>query len=77
MSISEFSIKRPVTVLMAVMVSLLLGAIAFVEIPVDLMPEINYPTLSIATDYEGVGPEEVETLITRPMEQICFSSAGS
>ena len=76
MSISEFSIKRPVTVLMAVMVSLLLGAIAFVEIPVDLMPEINYPTLSIATDYEGVGPEEVETLITRPMEQIVSAAPG-
>ncbi len=70
MSLPEFSIKRPVTVLMAVMVCLLLGAIAFTEIPVDLMPEVNFPTLSITTDYEGVGPEEIETLISRPLEQI-------
>lgn len=76
MSLPEFSIKRPVTVLMAVMVSLLLGFIAFTEIPVDLMPEVNYPTLSITTDYEGVGPEEVETLISRPMEQIVSSAPG-
>ncbi|MDE0102012.1 MAG: efflux RND transporter permease subunit [Bryobacterales bacterium] len=70
MSLPEFSIKRPVTVLMAVMVCLLLGAIALTQIPVDLMPEVNYPTLSITTDYEGVGPEEIETLISRPLEQI-------
>ena len=76
MSLPEFSIKRPVTVLMAVMVSLLLGFIAFTEIPVDLMPEVNYPTLSITTDYEGVGPEEIETLISRPMEQIVSAAPG-
>ena len=76
MSLPEFSIKRPVTVLMAVMVSLLLGFIAFTEIPVDLMPEVNYPTLSITTDYEGVGPEEIETLISRPLEQVVSAAPG-
>ena len=76
MSLPEFSIKRPVTVLMAVMISLLLGFIAFTEIPVDLMPEINSPTLSITTDYEGVGPEEIETLISRPLEQIVSAAPG-
>ncbi len=76
MSLPEFSIKRPVTVLMAVMVCLLLGGIAFREIPVDLMPEVNFPILSITTDYEGVGPEEIETLISRPMEQIVSAAPG-
>ncbi len=76
MSLSEFSIKRPVTILMAVMVCMLLGAIAFTEIPVDLMPEVNFTTLSITTDYEGVGPEEVETLISRPLEQIVSAAPG-
>ena len=61
---------------MAVMICLLLGAIAFSEIPVDLMPEVNYPTLSITTDYEGVGPEEIETLISRPLEQIVSAAPG-
>ena len=76
MSLPEFSIKRPVTVLMAVMICLLLGVIAFREIPVDLMPEVNFPILSITTDYEGVGPEEIETLISRPMEQIVSAAPG-
>ena len=76
MSLPEFSIKRPVTVLMAVMICILLGAIAFSEIPVDLMPEVNFPTLSITTDYEGVGPEEIETLISRPLEQIVSAAPG-
>ncbi len=76
MSLPEFSIKRPVTILMAVMVCLLLGAISFVDIPVDLMPEVNYPTLSITTDYEGVGPEEIETLISRPLEQVVSAAPG-
>ncbi len=76
MSLPEFSIKRPITVLMAVMVCLLLGAIAFLNIPVDLMPEVNFTTLSITTDYEGVGPEEIETLISRPLEQIVSAAPG-
>ncbi len=76
MSLPEFSIKRPVTVLMAVMVCLLLGGIAFLNIPVDLMPEVNFTTLSITTDYEGVGPEEIETLISRPLEQIVSAAPG-
>jgi len=76
MSLPEFSINRPVTVLMAVCVLLLLGGISFVEIPVDLMPEVEMSTLSITTDYEGVAPEEVETLISRPMEQIVSAAPG-
>lgn len=76
MSLPEFSINRPVTVLMAVMVCLLLGGISFVQIPVDLMPEIDSPSITITTDYEGVAPEEVETLISRPMEQIVSSAPG-
>jgi HAE1 family hydrophobic/amphiphilic exporter-1 len=76
MSLPEFSIKRPVTVLMACLVCILLGGISFVEIPVDLMPEIDQPTLSINIDYPGVAPEEIETLISRPLEQIVSSAPG-
>jgi HAE1 family hydrophobic/amphiphilic exporter-1 len=76
MSLPEFSIHRPVTVLMACLVAILLGAIAFVQIPVDLMPEIDQPTLSINTQYQGVAPEEMETLISRPIEQIVSAAPG-
>ncbi len=59
---------------MACLVAILLGAVAFVNIPVDLMPEIVYPTISIRAEYEGVAPEEMETLVVRPLEE-AFSAA--
>ena len=74
MNLPEFSIRRPVTVLMAAMIAILLGAIAFVEIPVDLMPEVVYPTISVRAEYPGVAPEEMETLVVRPLEE-AFSAA--
>ena len=74
MSLPEFSIRRPVTVLMAVLMALLLGGIAFVRLPVDLMPEVVYPTLSVRAEYPGVAPEEMENLVARPLEE-AFSAA--
>jgi HAE1 family hydrophobic/amphiphilic exporter-1 len=77
MNLPEFSIHRPVTVLMACLIALLLGTIAFVQIPVDLMPAMEYPTISVTTRYEGVAPEEMETLISRPLEQALASAPGA
>lgn len=74
MNLSAFSIRRPVTVLMAALMAILLGAIAFVRLPVDLMPEVVYPTLSIRAEYPGVAPEEMENLVARPLEE-AFSAA--
>jgi len=74
MSLPEFSIRRPVTVLMAVLMAVLLGGIAFVRLPVDLMPEVVYPTLSVRAEYPGVAPEEMENLVARPLEE-AFSAA--
>ena len=74
MNLSTASIHRPVTVLMVCLVAILLGAVAFVNIPVDLMPEIVYPTISVRAEYEGVAPEEMETLVVRPLEE-AFSAA--
>jgi HAE1 family hydrophobic/amphiphilic exporter-1 len=74
MYLSTVSIHRPVTVLMACLVAILLGAVAFINIPVDLMPEIVYPTISVRAEYEGVAPEEMETLVVRPLEE-AFSAA--
>ena len=76
MSLPEFSIHRPVTVLMACMIAMLLGVISFLNISVDLMPEIEYPTISVSTRYEGVAPEEMETLVTRPIEEALAAAPG-
>ncbi|MDX1979490.1 MAG: efflux RND transporter permease subunit [Bryobacteraceae bacterium] len=74
MSLPEFSIQRPVTVLMCCLILILLGGIAFVRLPVDLMPDIVYPTISVRAEYPGVAPEEMENLVARPLEE-AFSSA--
>ncbi len=76
MNLPDFAIRRPVTTLMVTLVAVLLGGIAFVKIPVDLMPEIVFPTLSVQANYEGVAPEEMETLVTRPMEEAFAAVPG-
>lgn len=76
MSLPEFSIKRPVTVLMCSLVAILLGAISFVRLPVDLLPEITYPTLSVRAEYPGVAPEEMENLVARPLEEAFAAAPG-
>lgn len=74
MSLPEFSIRRPVTITMCTLIVILLGAIAFVRLPVDLMPDTVYPTISVRAEYPGVAPEEMENLVARPLEE-AFSSA--
>ncbi|MBL8175636.1 MAG: efflux RND transporter permease subunit [Bryobacterales bacterium] len=76
MSLPEFSIRRPVTVLMCTLIAILLGGIAFVRLPVDLMPDMVYPTISVRAEYPGVAPEEMENLVARPLEEAFASAPG-
>jgi len=68
MKITDLSIKRPVTTFMFFLTIVLLGFVSFKELGVDLLPDISYPKLSVVTQYSGVAPEEIETLITTPLE---------
>ncbi len=54
----------------------LLGVISLSRLPVDLMPEFEQPTLNVRTSYAGVGPLEIEELITRPIEQAVSAVPG-
>jgi HAE1 family hydrophobic/amphiphilic exporter-1 len=54
----------------------LLGLISLTRLPVDLMPEFEQPTLNVRTSYPGVGPLEMEELITRPLEQAVSAVPG-
>jgi hydrophobic/amphiphilic exporter-1 (mainly G- bacteria), HAE1 family len=69
MSIPRLAIHRPVTMFMLSGVVVLLGGISLTRLPVDLMPEFAAPTISVNVNYNGVGPLEIEQLITRPIEQ--------
>jgi hydrophobic/amphiphilic exporter-1 (mainly G- bacteria), HAE1 family len=69
MKIVDFSIRRPVTVTMLMVTLVLFGAVAYQRLPINLLPDISYPTLTVRTDYLGAAPEEVENLVTRPIEE--------
>lgn len=68
MKLSELAIKRPVTTTMIVLLVVLLGFIALQRTNIDLFPDLTYPGAAVITSYEGVGPEEIETMVTRPIE---------
>jgi HAE1 family hydrophobic/amphiphilic exporter-1 len=68
MKIAKYAIERPVTTLMFYLAIVLLGVISLRQLSVDLMPNISYPRLSVMTQYSGVAPEEIETLVTAPLE---------
>ena len=76
MSIPRLAIQRPVTMFMISAVITLLGLISLTRLPVDLMPEFEQPTLNVRTSYPGVGPLEIEELITRPLEQAVSAVPG-
>jgi len=76
MRISRFAVHRPIFTIMVVLMVLLLGTISLLRLPIDLMPDISYPTLSISCTYENAGPEEIEELITRPIEQAVSAVPG-
>ncbi|SET59112.1 hydrophobic/amphiphilic exporter-1, HAE1 family [Natronincola peptidivorans] len=70
MKISDIAIKRPVSVIMLVMMIIVLGAVSFMGLNLDFFPDIAFPMAVVITEYDGVGPQEIETIITRPVEQV-------
>ena len=74
MSIPRLAIHRPVTMFMLSSVVVLLGAISLTRLPVDLMPDFAQPTITVFVNYAGVGPLEMEQLVTRPLEQAAGSA---
>lgn len=72
----NFSVKRPVGIIMFVMAALVLGMISLKNLAIDLMPDIEVPVAVVATSYDGAAPQEVEELITRPIEQVVGSIEG-
>lgn len=67
--ISKFSVKRPYTVVVGVVLVLILGIVSFTSMKTDLLPDMTLPYALVMTTYPGASPEEVETVVTRPVEQ--------
>ena len=76
MRVTEIAVRRPITTAMAAMIAVLLGSIAFLRIPIDLMPDVTLPIVTIRTDYKNVSPIDIETLLTEPIERQITRVAG-
>lgn len=69
MKLVQFSIARPVTITMVMVAAIVFGFVAFDRLPINLLPDISYPTLTIRTEYPGAAPGEIEYLISKPIEE--------
>lgn len=69
MNLSSLSVKRPVTTIMFVLIIILLGFVSLSKLPIDLYPKIEIPVAIVSTQYSNVAPEEIENLVTRPIEE--------
>ena len=76
MNLPRFAVHRPVLTIMLCLIVIILGSVSFRRLPIDLMPDITYPTLSITTEYENASPEEVEELISRLIEEAMSAVPG-
>lgn len=66
--LSELAVRRPVTVIMIVLIFLIIGGISLSTMTVDLLPEMELPVAIVIAGYSGTAPAEIETLITKPLE---------
>ncbi len=68
--LAKYSVKRPYTVVVAVVLVLILGVISFINLETDLLPSFDLPYVLVMTPYPGASPEEVEMVVTKPLEQV-------
>lgn len=76
MNLAKFALRNPITILMAVLVTVILGAISFSKMPVDMFPEITFPSITVATFYKGANPRDIERMVTYPVEKAVSTVNG-
>ncbi len=69
MQLIDFAIRRRVTVVMCTVAIALFGGVSLTRLKLNLLPDLSYPTLTIRTELPGAAPLEIETLVTRPVEE--------
>lgn len=73
---SRYSVKKPLTVVLAALMVVLLGVISFTKMRTDLLPEMDLPYVAVVTVYAGASPEKVETGVTKPLESALSTVSG-
>lgn len=74
--LSKLAVDRPITFLMTSLILIGFGIFGVVQLRLNLYPDVSFPTITIYTGYEGVAPEDIETLVTRPIEETVGSISG-
>ena len=74
--LSRFSVKKPMTVFVAVVLVLILGVMSFINMTTDLLPNMDLPYAVAYTTYIGASPEQVEQSVTKPMESALAATSG-
>jgi len=69
MNLPQFSVDRPVTTLMVFFAVIMVGGVSLWQLPIDLLPEMDLPAITVITFYEGAAPEDVETKVTEILER--------
>ncbi|MEA3507036.1 MAG: efflux RND transporter permease subunit, partial [Elusimicrobiota bacterium] len=69
MNLPDFSVRKPVTITMFIFIVVIFGFISLTRMGLDLMPDITFPILTVVAEYEGVGSEDMEMVVTKPLEE--------
>ena len=76
MNLPEFSIRRRVAVTTVMLILVLFGVGSFFTLGLDLLPDMERPVVTVFTEYSGVAAEDVEELVTKPLEQVVSAVKG-
>ena len=76
MNLPNFSVSRPVTILMLFIGLILIGLISFQNLGLDLLPDLSFPMSAIIVSYPGVAPQEIENMVTIPLEEAVGTIQG-
>ena len=67
--LSKLSVRKPYTVVVGIVLIIILGVVSFTNMTVDLLPSMNLPYALVMTTYPGASPEEVEEIVTKPVDR--------
>jgi HAE1 family hydrophobic/amphiphilic exporter-1 len=76
MNLSKLSIERPVFMTCVLLAIMVLGVFSYQKLPVELFPDVTFPVVTVTTPYPGAGPKEVETTVSKPLEEEMGTISG-
>ena len=76
MPLAKLAIKQPLFITMVLLAITLVGVLSYIHMGVDLLPDMSNPTISVSVSFPGASPQDVETLVTKVVEQALSGVSG-